>query len=164
LHFLVRPIDNARVDALVNRYRCLSGNTSVGKNQSARAILKILRDGGTVGILADQNTSTEEGVFVDFFGIPACTTTGLARLALHTGAPVVPGYILWDATLRKYRLRFEPAIELVRFGDEAKDICENTARFTRVIEDFARRHPDQWLWVHPRWKTRPPGEKPVYPF
>jgi KDO2-lipid IV(A) lauroyltransferase len=164
LHFLVRSIDNARVDALVNRYRCLSGNAPIEKNQSARAMLKILREGGTVGILADQNTSLEEGVFVDFFGLPASTTTGLARLAPHTGAAVVPGYIYWDAALHKYRLRFEPAIGLVHTGDDATDIRENTARFTRVIENYARRHPDQWLWVHKRWKTRPPGEKPVYPF
>lgn len=164
LHFLVRPIDNRRVDALVNRYRCLSGNSPIDKKQSARAMLKVLRDGGTVGILADQNTSLEEGVFVDFFGIPACTTTGLARLALHTDAAVVPGYIYWDAALRKYRLRFEPAVELARSGDEAEDIRENTARFSRVIEDYARRYPEQWLWVHRRWKTRPPGEKPLYPF
>ena len=164
LYFLVRPIDNARVDALVNRYRCLSGNSLIDKNQSARAMLKILRDGGTVGILVDQNTSLEEGVFVDFFGIPACTTTGLARIARHIDAAVVPAYIYWDAALRKYRLRFEPAVELVHTGNEAEDICENTARFTRVIENYARRHPDQWLWVHRRWKTRPPGEKPLYPF
>ncbi len=164
LHFLVRPIDDARVDDLVNRYRCLSGNAPIDKNQSARAVLKILYDGGTVGILADQNTSLEEGVFADFFGIPACTTTGLARLALHTDAAVVPSYIYWDAEMRKYRLRFEPAIELVRTGDDAANVRENTARFTRVIENYARRHPDQWLWVHKRWKTRPPGEKPIYPF
>lgn len=163
LHFLVRPIDNPRVDALINRYRCLAGNSPIGKNQSARAMLKILREGGTVGILMDQNTSLEEGVFVDFFGVPACTTTGLARIALHTDAAVVPGYVYWDAALRKYRLRFEPAIPLVRSGNEAADIRENTARFTRVVEDYARRYPEQWLWVHRRWKTRPPGEPPLYP-
>ncbi len=164
LHFLVRPIDNPRVDALVNRYRCLSGNRPIYKNQSARVLLKILQENGTIGILVDQNASPEEGVFVDFFGIPASTTSGLARIALHTGAAVVPGYIFWDAAKRKYRLRFEPAIELARTGDEARDIRENTARFTRVIEDYARRHPDQWLWVHRRWQTRPPGERPIYPF
>lgn len=164
LHFLVRPIDNARVDALINRYRCLSGNRPIEKNQSARAILSVLREGGTVGILADQNTSLEEGVFVDFFGIPASTTTGVARVAMHTDAAVVPAYLFWDENLRKYRLRFEPALELVRTADEKADIRENTARFTRVIEDYARAHPDQWLWVHKRWQNRPPGEEPIYPF
>jgi len=164
LHFLVRPIDNARVDALINQYRCLSGNRPIDKNQSARAMLKVLQEGGTVGILADVNTSLEEGAFVGFFGVPASTTTGLARIALRTDAAIVPGFLFWDASLRKYRLRFEPAIELARTSDEAADIHENTARFTRVIEACIRAHPDQWIWVHKRWKTRPPDEKPLYPF
>ena len=164
LHFLVRPIDNPRVEALVNGYRCLSGNTPIEKNKSARAMLQILRAGGTIGVLIDQNTSREEGVFVDFFGVPACTTSGLARIALHTEAAVVPGFLFWDEHMRKYRLRFEPTIELQRTGNEERDIRENTARFTRAVEDYVRRHPDQWLWVHKRWRTRPPGEKPIYPF
>ncbi len=164
LHFLVRPIDNPRVEALVNRYRCLSGNTPIEKNKSARAMLQILRAGGTIGVLIDQNTSREEGIFVDFFGVPACTTSGLARIALRTEATVVPGFLFWDEHMRKYRLRFEPAIDLQRTGDEERDIRENTTRFTRAVEDYVRRHPDQWLWVHKRWRTRPPGEKPIYSF
>ena len=162
LHFLVRAIDNPRVDALVTRYRCLSGNSPIEKNQSARAVLKVLAAGGTVGILADHNTLLSEGVFVDFFGIPACTTAGLARFALHTDAAVVPGFLHWDAALRKYRLCFEPAVELVRTGDDATDIRENTQRFTRVVENCVRRNPDQWLWLHRRWKTRPPGAPAIY--
>jgi KDO2-lipid IV(A) lauroyltransferase len=164
LHFLVRPIDNPRVSALVNHYRCLSGNQPIDKKQAAREIFRVLRNGGTVGILADLNTSLDEGTFVDFFGVPACTTMGLARIALRTDAAVVPSFLSWDEDLRKYRLRYEPAIELVRTGNEEKDVQENTARFTRVIEDYARAHPNQWLWVHKRWKTRPPGDKPLYPF
>jgi Kdo2-lipid IVA lauroyltransferase/acyltransferase len=163
LHFLVRPIANRRVDALVNNYRCLSGNQPIEKNKSARSILRILADGGTVGILSDHNTVLEESVFVDFFGIPASTTSGLARLALRTEAAVVPGFLSWDGARRKYRLRFEPAIELSRTGEEERDVLENTARFTRTIEDYVRTYPDQWLWVHKRWKTRPPGEKEIYP-
>jgi len=163
LHFLVRPIANRRVDALINRYRCLSGNQPIEKNKSARSILRILADGGTVGILSDHNTVLEESVFVDFFGIPASTTSGLARIALRTDAAVVPGFLSWDSARRKYRLRFEPAIELVRTGDEEIDVRENTARFTKTIEDYVRAYPDQWLWVHKRWKTRPPGEKEIYP-
>jgi len=162
LHFLVRAIDNARVDALITRYRCLSGNSPIEKNQSARAVLKVLAAGGTVGVLADHNTLHTEGVFVDFFGIPACTTAGLARFALHTDAAVVPGFLHWDASLRKYRLCFGPAIELVRSSDDARDIRENTQRFTRAVENYVRRYPDQWLWLHRRWKTRPPGEPPIY--
>ena len=161
--FLARPIQNRRVDALVNQYRCLSGCGVIDKNDSARAVLRILHAGGAIGILADQNTSLEEGVFVPFFGVPASTTAGLARIALRTDAAVVPGYAYWDEATRKYILRFEPAIELTRSGDEAEDVRANTAKFMKVIEDFVRAHPDQWIWVHKRWKTRPPGEKSIYP-
>lgn len=163
LHFLVRPIANRRVDELINGYRCRSGNQPIEKNRSARSILKILGEGGTIGVLSDHNTS-HESVFVNFFGTPAATTSGLARIALHTDAAVVPGFLSWDSDIRKYRLRFEPTVELARTGDEEADVIENTARFTRVIEDYVRAHPEQWLWVHKRWKTRPPGENPVYPF
>ena len=164
LHFLVRPIANRRVDGLINGYRCLSGNRPIEKNRSARAILKVLGDGGTVGILSDHNASLDEGIFVDFFGIPASTTSGLARIALRTGAAVVPGFLRWDDALQKYRLGFEPAVELVRSGDEEADVRANTQRFTRVIENYVLAYPDQWLWVHKRWKTRPPDEKAIYPF
>jgi KDO2-lipid IV(A) lauroyltransferase len=164
LHFLVRPIANRRVDALINGYRCLSGNRPIEKNRSARAILKVLGDGGTVGILSDHNSSIEEGVFVPFFGVLASTTSGLARIALRTDAAVLPGFLSWDDALRKYRLRFEPAVELARSEDEEADVIENTARFTQVIEAYVRAHPDQWLWVHKRWKTRPSEEKAIYPF
>jgi KDO2-lipid IV(A) lauroyltransferase len=164
LHYMARPLDNPEVDGLVNRYRCLSGNRPVFKNESARALLKILRDAGTVGILADQNTLPAEGVFVDFFGTPACTTTGLARVALHTDAAVVPGYAYWDARIEKYRLRFEPSVELIRSGDTERDVLVNTQTFTKVIESIVREHPEQWVWVHARWKTRPKGEAPLYDF
>jgi KDO2-lipid IV(A) lauroyltransferase len=163
LHFLVRPVANSRVDALINAYRCRSGNRPIEKNRSARSILKVLGAGGTVGILADHNTTLEEGVFSDFFGVPASTTSGLARIARHTDAAVVPGFLRWDEARRKYRLRFEPAVELVRSENEESDVAKNTQRFTTVIEDYVRAHPDQWLWVHKRWKTRPPGEKPMDP-
>jgi KDO2-lipid IV(A) lauroyltransferase len=162
LHFLVRPVTNSRVDALINHYRSLSGNQPVDKNRSARAILKILAQGGTVGILSDHNTAGEDGIFVDFFGIPAATTSGFARIALRTEAAVVPVFLSWDENLRKYRLRFQPAVPLVRTGDEESDVCENTARFSRIIEDYIRNHPDQWFWLHKRWKTRPPGAEPLY--
>jgi KDO2-lipid IV(A) lauroyltransferase len=164
LHYMARPLDNAHLDALVNRYRGLSGNTAIFKNDSARAMLKILKDAGTIGILADQNTLREEGVFVDFFAVPACTTTGIARVALHTGAAVVPGYAVWDESLQKYRLRFEPPLELVRTGNAERDIFENTQLFARVTEEIIRKYPDQWVWLHARWKTRPAGQRPLYDF
>lgn len=162
LSFLARALDNRRIDVLVNHYRCLSGNRPIEKNNAARAILRVLHDGGTVGILADQNTSLDEGVFVDFFGIPAGTTTGLARIARRTDAAVVPGFLFWDGAMRKYRLRFEAAVQLQHTEDEDADIRVNTARFNKVIEDYIRAHPDQWLWVHKRWKNRPAGEPSLY--
>jgi len=144
------------VDALVNRYRSLSGNLPINKDQAARGALRVLRAGGVVGILIDQNTAPEEAVFVDFFGIPAATTAGLARLARHTGAPVVPAYTYWDPSLGKYRIVSEPPLALERTDDEEADIYAYTTRFNQVIEAFIRRFPDQWLWAHRRWKTVPP--------
>src|SRR5215467_2867562 len=153
LHYMARPLDNRRLDRLVNRYRGLSGNAPIFKNESARAMLKVLKDAGTVGILADQNSMPQEGVFVDFFGTAACTTAGIARVALHTGAAVVPCYAVWDDKLGKYRLRFEPPLELVRSGDLERDILENTQCFAKVTEGIIRRYPGQWVWIHARWKT-----------
>ena len=164
LHYMARPLDNAPLDALVNLYRGRSGNKPIYKNEAARTMLRVLKDAGTVGVLADQNTMPEEGVFVDFFGVPACTTTGIARVALHTDAAVVPGYAFWDEHLRKYRLRFEPPVELVRTGDAERDVLENTQRFAKVIEGIIRKYPEQWIWIHARWKNRPKGEPPLYSF
>jgi KDO2-lipid IV(A) lauroyltransferase len=164
LHYMARPLDNPKVNALVNEYRCASGNQPIFKNESARVLLKILRESGTVGILADQNTMPEEGVFVDFFGKTACTTMGIARVALHTDAAVVPGYAVWDERIEKYRLRFEPPVELIRTGNSERDIFENTQRFAKVIEEIIRKYPEQWVWAHARWKTRPKGEPEFYTF
>ncbi|MGB2592221.1 MAG: lysophospholipid acyltransferase family protein [Candidatus Acidiferrum sp.] len=164
LHYMARPLDNKRLDALVNRYRCASGNRPIFKNESARVMLKILKEAGTVGILADQNTLPAEGMFVDFFGKLACTTTGIARVALHTGAAVVPGYAYWDEVAGKYRLGFEPPVELSRSGDTERDVLENTRRFAKIIEEIIGKHPDQWVWVHQRWKARPEGEPALYDF
>ena len=164
LHYMARPLDNGKLDDLLNVYRCSSGNRPIFKNESARVMLKILKEAGTIGILADQNTMPEEAVFVDFFGKRASTSTGIARVALHTDAAVVPGYAVWDEGIRKYRLRFELPVELIRTGDVERDVLENTQKFTKVIEDIIRKYPEQWVWVHGRWNTRPEGEPPVYDF
>ncbi len=162
LHILVRPLDNPYLDRLVTRYRTLSGNRTIPKQDFARGMLAALRAGEIVGILMDQNMAAEQGVFVDFFSIPACTSTLLARMAMRTDAAVVPAFCLWEPTLRRYRLRFEPALETIRTGNEEADIVANTAAYTKMIEEYARRYPEQWLWVHRRWKTRPPGSGPLY--
>ncbi len=162
LKIVMRKLDNPYLDALIQRYRTMHGNHTVDKDDFVRGLLSAMRAGETVGILMDTNMTPPQGVFVDFFGIPACTASGLARIALRTGAAVVPGFTVWDSTLRKYILRFDPAVELIRTGDDEADIVANTAKFTKVIETFIRRYPDQWLWVHRRWKTRPPGQPPLY--
>ena len=162
LYFVMRPLDNPYLDALVRRYRTMHGNTPILKDDPARELLRAMKRGSTVGILMDTNMTPPEGVFVDFFGIPACTASGLARIALRTDSAVVPGFTLWDPVLRKYRLRFDPALQLQRTGNNEKDILANTQLFTKVLEDFVRRYPEQWLWVHRRWKTRPPGQPPLY--
>jgi Kdo2-lipid IVA lauroyltransferase/acyltransferase len=162
MKFVVREIDNAKVERLIESYRCLAGNTPIDKRNASRDILKALRNNETIGILVDQNTTRDEGVFVDFFGIPAATTPALATLALRTGAAVVPGFMIWDAGTRKYRLRFDPPVELTVTGDPARDVLENTRAFNLLLETMIRQYPDQWLWIHRRWKTRPEGEPSLY--
>lgn len=162
LRFVMRPLDNPYLDHMVRDYRTMHGNIPILKDDPVRELLRAMKEGATVGILMDTNMMPPQGVFVNFFAIPACTPSGLARIALRTDAAVVPGFTVWDPALRKYRLRFDPALELVRTGDNEADILANTQLFTDVIEDFVRQYPDQWLWVHRRWKTRPPGERPLY--
>jgi Kdo2-lipid IVA lauroyltransferase/acyltransferase len=162
LRFVMRPLDNPYLDRLVRDYRTMHGNIPILKHDPVRELLRAMKEGATVGILMDTNMMPPQGIFVDFFGIPACTPSGLARIALRTDAAVVPGFTLWDPVLRKYRLRFDPALKLIRTGDSDADIVANTQLFTTVIEDFVKRYPDQWLWVHRRWKTRPPGQPSLY--
>jgi len=162
LHVVMRPMDNPYLDRMIEHYRTMHGNKTVAKDDFVRGLLAAMKAGETVGILMDTNMTPPQGVFVDFFGIPACTASGLARIALRTDAAVVPTFTIWDETMGKYRLRFDPALELIRTGDLERDIVANTQKFTKVIEDYVRKYPDQWLWVHRRWKTRPDGEKPLY--
>lgn len=163
LKFLVRPIDNKRVEQLISDYRTLSGNEPIGRKSAAREVLKALRRNEAVGILFDQNTTRSEGVFAEFFGIPAATTPSIALFALRTGAAVVPGFLIWDEGLKKHRLRLDPPVELINTGDLSKDVLENTKRFNKILESYVRQYPDQWLWIHRRWKTRPEGAPAIYP-
>jgi len=161
LNIVMRPLDNPYLDRLTREYRTMHGNKTVDKD-FARGLIAAMRKGETVGVLMDTNMIASQGVFVDFFGIPACTASGVARVALKTDAAVVPGFTIWDPVLQKYRLRFDPPVELVRSGNTEADVVANTAKFTKVIEDYVRKYPDQWLWVHRRWKTRPKGETGLY--
>ncbi len=162
MSMVIRRLDNPRVDRMVNGIRCLHGNRVLHKDDFARGLLAAMKRGETVGILMDTNMTPPQGVFVPFFGVAACTASGLARVALRTGATVLPGFLVWEAGEGKYVLHFGPRIPLIETGDDERDVVENTAQFTRTIEEFVRRYPDQWLWVHRRWKTRPEGEAPLY--
>lgn len=156
MDIVVRPLDNPLLDRLVERYRTLSGNRVIAKREAARAVLKALRANRAVGILIDQNAAPHEGVFVDFFGLKACAGAAFARLAARSGATVIPGFALWYESERRYILRFYPPIEMTG------DVRQDTQRLHSFLESVIRRHLDQWLWIHRRWKTRPPGEPPLY--
>src|SRR6266481_514672 len=162
LKFIVRPIDNPRVESLISQYRTIGGNVPIQRKSAARDIIRALRQNEAVGILFDQNTTRDEGVFVDFFGIPAATTTAIATFALRTGAAVLPGFLIWEKSLGKHRLQFDPPVKLVETGDLGHDVAENTRLFNQILEGYVRKYPDQWLWIHRRWKTRPEGEPSIY--
>ena len=151
MSLVIRRLDNPLVDTFVNRIRCLHGNRVTSMHR-----------GETVGILMDTNMTPPQGVFVPYFGMEACTASGMARVALHSGAAVLPGFLVWEAAEQRYVLHFGEELALIRTGDTARDIVANTALFTATIEAYVRRYPEQWLWVHRRWKTRPEGEERLY--
>ncbi len=156
MNVMVRALDNPLIDDLVERRRTRSGNRLIQKREASRAVLRALRKNEAVGILIDQNTSAAEGVFVDFFGKQACANSGFVKLAYHSRAPVVPGFAAWDEKAKRYVLHFYPEVELT--GEEQAD----TQRIQTAIEGIVRQYPDQWMWIHRRWKTRPAGEPPIY--
>jgi KDO2-lipid IV(A) lauroyltransferase len=156
MHVMVRPLDNPYVDQLVESRRTASGNHLIYKRDAARAVISALRRNEAVGILIDQNTSASEGVFIDYFGKKACAGSAFVKFAQHARAPVIPGFALWNESTGRYILRFYPRVEMT--GDVAVD----TQRIHAVFEQIIRQHPDQWMWIHRRWKTRPPGEPALY--
>jgi Kdo2-lipid IVA lauroyltransferase/acyltransferase len=162
MSMVIRRLDNPLVDRFVNRIRCLHGNRVLHKDDFARGLIAAMRGEDTVGVLMDTNMTPPQGVFVDFFSRAACTAVGIARVALRTGAAVLPGFLSWEPSENQYVLHFLPALELVNTGDDDRDAIANTQLFTKTLEDIIRRYPEQWLWVHRRWKTRPPGEPPLY--
>jgi Kdo2-lipid IVA lauroyltransferase/acyltransferase len=163
LAFLVRRIDNPRIEEMVDRVRTKFGNSTIDKLSAARSMLKILRSGETsLGFLPDLNTLDDEAIFVDFFGVPAATTFIMAKLALRTQTPFVPVFSPWDAETGKYLIIVEPLISVETTGDEEADVRRMTTEITRRVENQIRQYPGQWLWIHKRWKTRPPGESPIY--
>jgi Kdo2-lipid IVA lauroyltransferase/acyltransferase len=156
MNIVVRPLDHSGIDRLVEQRRALSGNRIIEKKDAARGILRALAANEAVGILIDQNSTADQGVFIDFFGMKACAGSAFAKLANHSGAAVVPGFALWSEQEQRYVLRFHPPFEITG------DVTADTQRIHSLLESVIREYPDQWLWIHRRWKTRPPGEPDLY--
>lgn len=156
MNVMVRPLDNPLIDRMVETRRQMSGNKLIFKKEAVRTVLRALQQNEAVGILIDQNTTPQEGVFIDFFGKKACASSAFVKLAAHSGAAVVPGFALWSETEQKYILRFFSEVEM------NGDVTADTQRIHSLFEEVIRQHPDQWMWIHRRWKTRPPGEGPIY--
>jgi KDO2-lipid IV(A) lauroyltransferase len=156
MNVVVRPLDNPLIDAAVAKHRAASGNTLIPKKDAARAIFRALHRNEAVGVLIDQNVLPEEGVFIDFFGVKACAGTAFVRIAQKTGAAVIPGYALWSDAEGRFILKFYPLLEFS--GNVQADTQSLHSHLERVVRDNS----DQWLWIHRRWKTRPPGEAPFY--
>ncbi len=162
INILVRRIDNPLVENYVDAIRTKFGSVTLGKKQAARKMFRILENGETLGILADLNVQKKEGVFVDFFGVPASTTTSIAKLALKTNAIILPAFAVWDEAKSKYVVYLEPPIKYEKTGSQQDDIEEITQKITKTVEEFVRKYPEQWLWIHKRWNTRPEGEQGLY--
>lgn len=156
MHVMVRALDNAKVDHLVETRRALSGNRLILKKDGALSVVRALKQNEAVGMLIDQNAALDESVFVQFFGTPAAANIAFTKIAARTGAAVVPGFALWEEREQRYVLRFYPAIEPT--GDADSD----TQRIHSFFEKVIREYPDQWMWIHRRWKTRPPGDPDIY--
>lgn len=154
LSVVARPLDSPVLDRLVARFREGGGVEVIPKRRALRRVLEALRRGSMVGILLDQNASRREGVFVPFFGDLASTSKSLAVLAFSSGAPVVPVFIHREPGGR-HRVVVEPAIPPPSTGDREQDILAFTAAFANIVEARIRQWPEQWLWIHRRWKTRP---------
>lgn len=151
--FIYRVFDSPLLESAITGVRTSYGNISLSKYNAMRPMIRLLKNGATINILIDQNVTGYEGVFVDFFGRKACTTPGLALLALHTKAPVLPVFTrrLPDG---KYLLEIGKKVEIVNSGNRDTDVLINTQNFTKIIEDKIRQYPAQWLWFHQRWKTK----------
>ncbi|MFL6373447.1 MAG: lysophospholipid acyltransferase family protein [Pyrinomonadaceae bacterium] len=162
ISYLARPLDNPKLNSMLNEKRTRFGNNPISKTNSAMLVARILRDGGILGILSDVNAHPREGVFVPFFGVPACTSSGAAMLAIRSEALIFPTFCVWEEEKGRYRFVHGPIIEPANTGDRKQDIIDTTAAYTLEIEKLIRQYPDQWMWIHNRWKTRPPGEPSIY--
>lgn len=152
LTVVARPLDNPYLNRLLNAVRRRWGSRVVEKREAMGVLLDVLRQGGRVGILIDQHVSRGEGVLVDFFGRPACTTSAPALLALRSGAAIIPVVIRREGRER-FRFLMGKEVSIPRTGKVKEDVVDLTAGMTVALEEFIRHRPEQWLWVHRRWKN-----------
>lgn len=150
---IVRRIYIEQFNRLFLDMRRRIGNEVIYRDESPKRPLKILKEGGFIGILPDQDTDSVEGVFVDFFGRPAYTPSGPVKFAMKTGAAMLPMFLIREG--ERFRFVVEKEVEMEISGDRERDILVNTIKWMRVLEKYIRRYPDQWVWMHRRWKTRP---------
>jgi len=150
---VARPLDFKPADRLMIDLRSRHGTEIIPARRSMRHLIRAARENRIIGILLDQNVDWYEGTFVNFLGRPACSNKGLALLALKTGAPVIPFFSVREGADR-YRIIIEKEVALIRTGDKRKDVEDNTALFTSIIESYIRKYPDHWFWFHKRWKTK----------
>ncbi len=162
VHMVHRAIANPLVDRWLAELRRRAGTRMIRKSAGAGGVLQALHERGLLVLPIDQNSTRGLGVFVDFFGLPASTNSGMARIALRSDAPIVPAFIVREGRSARHQVHVLPILQVERTGDPVEDVRRNTQRFTRVFEEMVRRHPEQWLWMHKRWKTRPPGEPRLY--
>ena len=151
---ITKRIKNKAVNDYWMNVRMRFGLKFVPAHQSYRLCLSALRKNEIVAFILDQNMIRDEGIFVEFFGRPACTTPGLAYMSAQSGAPVVPAFMLRKPDGR-HQLCVLPVIPPPP-DRKPETIHAYTQRYTRVIEDFVRQHPEQWIWIHRRWRTPPP--------
>lgn len=162
VHLVHRPFRNPLFDRFVNNERQRSGTVLISKRQAAQQIIRVLRDQGIVAVPFDQNATGRWGIFAEFFGLPASTHPGLARLHELSGAPVYPVFLVRRNHSPRHEIVICPRVDTVHTGNSAQDAIENTRRFNRAFEEMVRAHPDHWIWMHRRWRTRPSGEPPIY--
>ena len=149
---LARPLDNARLNEMLERIRTRTGNSVIYRQGAVRKILRELAANHGVALLIDQHLHTPDAVYVDFFRRPAATTSALAALALRTGAPVIPVFAL-PLPRGRYRLVYEHPGDPPQ-ADTPDAVREFTQRCTDVLEMYVRRHPELWLWMHRRWRDQ----------
>lgn len=162
MNVLVRRIDNPLVENYIEKFRSRFGAVTLDKTKSARKMFRVLERGELLGMMADLNVQEKEGVFVDFFGVPASTTTSIAKLALNTDAVLMPAFAVWEESKRKYVVHLETPIEYEKTENAEADIKNLTQDITNIVEKYVRRYPEQWMWIHKRWNTRPKGEPELY--